>query len=394
MTAVELDLIETQEEKVQFETFETSAAIIQRAGWRLLSPQTRRITDEEECHAIIQHKRLLQTAEDSGWTSNGFTSLVEKGTTGSATFSGAGKINLFLQTPRDSMPFIAFSITELPAEARKHGSDWVCLLFLTHEIALQSLLREPSFPSDYSPLFPDFMYIAVRILENQLELVREGLRGPTAALVREEEGILQMKPDDFGRARRALFDIEKRVRELRDRWRFVQDLAECLTRCFGEIVSVSGGGQKEKGGCYSRMLSQRVGTQVAIAAMLELEFESIPAAIEEQHRKIAHNSFVSAEEARRDGSSMKTIAAITLIFLPATTVASIFSMSMFNWGATADQPIASHRLWIYFVVAVGLTALVLASWLLWFMRHRQQNNTRDLPWRYIDPAISGAREMT
>ena len=37
--------------------------------------------------------------------------------------------------------------------------------------------------------------------------------------------------------------------------------------------------------------------------------------------QIAQNSAIAAEEARRDGSSMKTIAVLTLLFLPATTIA-------------------------------------------------------------------------
>ncbi|GFF55919.1 hypothetical protein IFM58399_10193 [Aspergillus lentulus] len=442
MTAFVPETIRERGENARFEIFETSAAILQRAGWRLLNPQIRRIADEEECHAFIRsplptdkrinmiecrlrvlcvyldhrdqvtsYKSLLKIAEDSAWIYNGFTSLVAKGTTGSTTCSGAvGKISLFLQTPRDSMPFLAFSLTEVPAEARKQGSDWVCLVFLTAEIELKALLHESSFPTDYSPLSPDFMHLPVRILEDQVELVRDGLRGPAEALVQEEESILQMrmKLDDFGRARRVLFDVEKRVRELRDRWRFAQELGDSLMRCFGELVVVSVtcptavAGRAGKTGqvSYSKTLLNRVETQIAIAGMLRIEFDSISSAIKEQHRKIeaelnliiAHNSYVSAEEARRDGSSMKTIAAITLIFLPATTVASIFSMSMFNWSGEDDQPVITHRFWVYIIAAIGLTVIVVALWLLWFTRSQRENNTRDLPLRYIGPALSGARE--
>ncbi|KAF4169943.1 hypothetical protein CNMCM6936_005088 [Aspergillus lentulus] len=377
MTAFVPETIRERGENARFEIFETSAAILQRAGWRLLNPQIRRIADEEECHAFIR----------SPLPTDKRINMIEC---------------LFLQTPRDSMPFLAFSLTEVPAEARKQGSDWVCLVFLTAEIELKALLHESSFPTDYSPLSPDFMHLPVRILEDQVELVRDGLRGPAEALVQEEESILQMrmKLDDFGRARRVLFDVEKRVRELRDRWRFAQELGDSLMRCFGELVVVSVtcptavAGRAGKTGqvSYSKTLLNRVETQIAIAGMLRIEFDSISSAIKEQHRKIAHNSYVSAEEARRDGSSMKTIAAITLIFLPATTVASIFSMSMFNWSVEDGQPVITHRFWVYIIAAIGLTVIVVALWLLWFTRSQRENNTRDLPLRYIGPALSGARE--
>jgi hypothetical protein len=84
---------------------------------------------------------------------------------------------------------------------------------------------------------------------------------------------------------------------------------------------------------------------------------------------------------------MKTITIITLIFLPPTFVAVrqmnlrlllvayeplmveqvIFSMSMFNWqadGSNGDQ-IMSKYIWVYFVVTVPLTMIVLLVWIMW-----------------------------
>ncbi|GFF95738.1 hypothetical protein IFM47457_10513 [Aspergillus lentulus] len=54
MTAFVPETIRERGENARFEIFETSAAILQRAGWRLLNPQIRRIADEEECHAFIR----------------------------------------------------------------------------------------------------------------------------------------------------------------------------------------------------------------------------------------------------------------------------------------------------------------------------------------------------
>jgi uncharacterized membrane protein len=78
---------------------------------------------------------------------------------------------------------------------------------------------------------------------------------------------------------------------------------------------------------------------------------------------------------------MKTIAVLTLVFLPATAMAvsypsdnrcnvltsqSIFSMSMFNWQAQDGGTVVSSKIWIYVVVAVVLTCVVLIIWILWF----------------------------
>ncbi|KAF2231886.1 hypothetical protein EV356DRAFT_275498 [Viridothelium virens] len=75
----------------------------------------------------------------------------------------------------------------------------------------------------------------------------------------------------------------------------------------------------------------------------------------------------------RDSSSMKTIAAMTLIFLPATFVSSFFSMSFFDWKATPGSQVM-EPLWIYFTVVIPLTTIVILAWRLWSKRNRRQVN--------------------
>lgn len=84
---------------------------------------------------------------------------------------------------------------------------------------------------------------------------------------------------------------------------------------------------------------------------------------------LAEDSRTLASAAKRDSSSMKTIAAVTVVFLPGTFVASLFAMSMFNWDAADSSPVLSRRFWIYWAVTLPLTAVVVLAWLLW--THRQ-----------------------
>jgi hypothetical protein len=106
-----------------------------------------------------------------------------------------------------------------------------------------------------------------------------------------------------------------------------------------------------------------------------------------------------ALETKRDGSQMKSIALLTMIFLPATFVATLFSMSFFNWnpdaGAAAaapspsitpdpsdpssdaaaipsmppDRPSVSHWIWIYFVISIVLTLVTVTTYLWWTRRN-------------------------
>ncbi|KAK5112394.1 hypothetical protein LTR62_004357 [Meristemomyces frigidus] len=92
---------------------------------------------------------------------------------------------------------------------------------------------------------------------------------------------------------------------------------------------------------------------------------------------IATSSHRMMEAALKDNATMKTIAIMTMIFLPSTAVASFFSMGMFDWGASggrggAEGQVVSKWLWIFFVIAVPLTGLVIGLWWVWLKRHERR----------------------
>jgi Mg2+ and Co2+ transporter CorA len=73
----------------------------------------------------------------------------------------------------------------------------------------------------------------------------------------------------------------------------------------------------------------------------------------------------------RDSTSMKILALITAFFLPGTFVATLFSMSMFQWqpsggGDQGSSDVVSDKFWIYWVVAVPLTVLTVVGWGVWW----------------------------
>jgi Mg2+ and Co2+ transporter CorA len=68
---------------------------------------------------------------------------------------------------------------------------------------------------------------------------------------------------------------------------------------------------------------------------------------------------------QQDSKSMKTIAFLTLIFLPASTVASIFGSQFFNLSVDQDGVshfIFSHWFWIMWVIILPVTAILVAVW--------------------------------
>ncbi|KAI0395137.1 hypothetical protein F5Y17DRAFT_457340 [Xylariaceae sp. FL0594] len=86
-----------------------------------------------------------------------------------------------------------------------------------------------------------------------------------------------------------------------------------------------------------------------------------------------------AYRAGLDGTAMKTLAYVTTVFLPPTFIASLFSMSMFDWQASVPSSSSSSSdgsvvvvpdFWIYWVISVPLTLAILAGWRVWLRREK------------------------
>ncbi|KAI0376473.1 hypothetical protein F5Y04DRAFT_285913 [Hypomontagnella monticulosa] len=78
-------------------------------------------------------------------------------------------------------------------------------------------------------------------------------------------------------------------------------------------------------------------------------------------------------EMRKENAQMRSIALVTMVYLPLTSVASIFSMGVFNWNPTADQNVLSFYFWVYIAIAGGFTILTVGLW--WVLtRTRQTKN--------------------
>lgn len=80
-----------------------------------------------------------------------------------------------------------------------------------------------------------------------------------------------------------------------------------------------------------------------------------------------------AADSKRDSTAMKAIAIITTVFLPATFLATFFSMSMFDWDANnSSSPKVSKYIWVYWVIAIPMTVVVMFLW-VWLSRLENRN---------------------
>ena len=80
-------------------------------------------------------------------------------------------------------------------------------------------------------------------------------------------------------------------------------------------------------------------------------------AIAENSRILAEESKIVAEESLRKNDAMRSIAVVTMLFLPPTFVATLFSTSFFNFQSMGG-PLVSRWVWLYVLVTGVLTVMV------------------------------------
>ncbi|KAH8900299.1 hypothetical protein GQ53DRAFT_816313 [Thozetella sp. PMI_491] len=91
-------------------------------------------------------------------------------------------------------------------------------------------------------------------------------------------------------------------------------------------------------------------------------------------RHMARESQQMAMEMRKDSVSMKTIALLTMLFLPATSFAAILSMPFFaqqSWMNDADH------VWLWIILTVPSTAISIAAYDLFTKRGMRVHGERD-----------------
>jgi hypothetical protein len=102
--------------------------------------------------------------------------------------------------------------------------------------------------------------------------------------------------------------------------------------------------------------------------------------------------------ALQDNTVMKSIALLTMVFLPATFLSvciatliifgaaltqlqAFFSTTFFTFGVNGWE--ASNRLWIYWVITVPTTIVVVIVWNIWLKYSRLRNFLRTWSWDAI-----------
>ncbi|KAK5652635.1 hypothetical protein OQA88_10228 [Cercophora sp. LCS_1] len=82
-----------------------------------------------------------------------------------------------------------------------------------------------------------------------------------------------------------------------------------------------------------------------------------------------------AELTRHDGSTMKLLAFLGTIFLPATIVSSVLSMPIFNWEAPSASGIMGDYFWVWWAAMLPLTIITVS--ITWFWTRYRIGSYKD-----------------
>jgi hypothetical protein len=81
-------------------------------------------------------------------------------------------------------------------------------------------------------------------------------------------------------------------------------------------------------------------------------------------KEMAVDSRYIAILTRKDSTDMRIIAVVTLLFLPGTFMATLFSATFFNFLPDDSTQVVSKWIWLYFVLSATATLLVFIAWYL------------------------------
>ncbi|KAK1247141.1 hypothetical protein MKX08_000943 [Trichoderma sp. CBMAI-0020] len=111
---------------------------------------------------------------------------------------------------------------------------------------------------------------------------------------------------------------------------------------------------------YDNFIRECDHIMAGMSLAMQLDLNNIGRKDARLNENISRSSLAVAETAQRDGSLMKSIAVLGMIYLPATFVCTFFSMGFFQWsGQSGNTRTVSPDVWIFALVAVAFTLLTI-----------------------------------
>ena len=97
--------------------------------------------------------------------------------------------------------------------------------------------------------------------------------------------------------------------------------------------------------------------------------------------KLSHHMSQTAEFSYRDAASMKTLAVVTMFFLPGSFVSALFSTDLFAWDAvdqrSSDISVpTTPQMTLYWALTIPLTVMTFVLYFLWLWYQKKERKRR------------------
>ncbi|KAK6336462.1 hypothetical protein TWF696_002013 [Orbilia brochopaga] len=384
---MEWEILDTEQAKSFIKTVPTKNGSTDREGnyfkILLVQPLDRSGNRDIERNELFDCPEILEAAWEANWIGSSFRYYIEMGVMGPiVSVEVGGSVNsgsalhtrVIAQTPKDTLPFVSIVVTRLNDGKQPGGVSWVCLVFADPDMDLDGSIANLS---DFDiHILPHFMVLPTCLVQWQLEHTINELDYLKERIVAQDEKMNEKAPltpldtiKKLKEIRNQVFKSEKEHHVLRRRWLFQQDLTEKLLEHFQTIKMRKG---FDDAVIYPRQLCYNVRIRSNQSSILQYDLDTALEKIKLQHAEIdrnindmiALNSCIAADAARRDSSFMKTVTIFTLLFLPGTFVAALYSMSMFTWEADGSLVMSPH-VGMYIVIATPLVLALFTIWAIW-----------------------------
>ncbi|KAK2001140.1 hypothetical protein LX36DRAFT_747129 [Colletotrichum falcatum] len=101
---------------------------------------------------------------------------------------------------------------------------------------------------------------------------------------------------------------------------------------------------------------------MALAAQMESNYYT---------RRDAKVAIIIANLTKKDGSQMRSISLLGMLFLPGTFLATLFSASFFNWTAASSREVISPWIALYCVLTVAVTGITVWRMKKWMAQEEE-----------------------
>ncbi|KAG9504846.1 hypothetical protein J7337_004824 [Fusarium musae] len=178
------------------------------------------------------------------------------------------------------------------------------------------------------------------LLWQNISFLRIGLQNWQTQLRKMIDHIDELRDSDFG------LPVAAKVPSSQTRLRKLQEVGDRLNTRLQDLVDE-----------YDEYIRQCTHIMDGLTLATQLELNSIGRKDARINLEISRVNLEVAQMTRLDGSLMKSIAMLGMVFLPATFVSTFFSMGFFQWTKEDGEgnDMLSPYFWVYVVVAVGLT---------------------------------------